>query len=104
MYKYSMTKTTIRVVARVVALADKVDELKLVLMRLIEPTRQEKGCIVYELLQNQEELTDFTFIEEWESQALLEEHLASAHIAEAESKLEGLVAAEPDIRIYQLLA
>ncbi len=50
MYKYSMTKTTIRVVARVVALADKVDELKLVLMRLIEPTRQEKGCIIYELL------------------------------------------------------
>ncbi len=99
-----MSKTTIRVVARVVALPDKVEEVKSVLLRLIEPTRKEEGCIVYELLQNQADPTDFTFVEEWESQALLEAHLASAHIEEAESQLNGLVAAEPDIRLYQLLA
>jgi len=99
-----MSKTTIRVVARVVALPDKVEEVKSVLLGLIEPTRKEEGCIVYELLQNQADPTDFTFVEEWESQALLEAHLASAHIEEAESQLDGLVAAEPDIRLYQLLA
>jgi len=99
-----MSKTTIRVVARVVALPDKVEEVKSVLLGLIEPTRKEQGCIVYELLQNQADPTDFTFVEEWESQALLEAHLASAHIEEAESQLDGLVAAEPDIRLYQLLA
>jgi quinol monooxygenase YgiN len=99
-----MSKTTIRVVARVVALPDKVEEVKSVLLGLIEPTRKEQGCIVYELLQNQADPTDFTFVEEWESQALLEAHLASAHIEEAESQLNGLVAAEPDIRLYQLLA
>jgi quinol monooxygenase YgiN len=98
-----MSKTTIRVVARVVALPDKVEEVKSVLMGIIEPTRQEEGCIVYELLHNQEDPTDFTFVEEWESQALLDAHLASPHIAEADSQLDGLVAAEPDIRIYQLL-
>ena len=99
-----MSKTTIRVVARVVALSDQVEEVKSVLLGLIEPTRKEEGCIVYELLQNQADPTDFTFVEEWESQALLEAHLASAHIEEAESQLNGLVAAEPDIRLYQLLA
>jgi len=99
-----MSKTTIRVVARVVALPDQVEEVKSVLLGLIEPTRKEEGCIVYELLQNQADPTDFTFVEEWESQALLEAHLASAHIEEAESQLNGLVAAEPDIRLYQLLA
>ncbi len=99
-----MSKTTIRVVARVVALPDKVEEVKSVLLGLIEPTRKEQGCIVYELLQNQADPTDFTFVEEWESQALLEAHLASAHIEEAESQLDGLIAAEPDIRLYQLLA
>jgi quinol monooxygenase YgiN len=99
-----MSKTTIRVVARVVALPDKVEEVKSVLLGLIEPTRKEQGCIVYELLQNQADPTDFTFVEEWETQALLEAHLASAHIEEAESQLDGLVAAEPDIRLYQLLA
>jgi len=99
-----MSKTTIRVVARVVALPDQVEEVKSVLLGLIEPTRKEEGCIVYELLQNQADPTDFTFVEEWESQALLEAHLASAHIEEAESQLNGLIAAEPDIRLYQLLA
>jgi quinol monooxygenase YgiN len=99
-----MSKTTIRVVARVVALPDQVEEVKSVLLGLIEPTRKEEGCIVYELLQNQADPTDFTFVEEWESQALLEAHLASAHIEEAKSQMDGLVAAEPDIRLYQLLA
>jgi len=99
-----MSKTTIRVVARVVALPDQVEEVKSVLLGLIEPTRKEQGYIVYELLQNQADPTDFTFVEEWESQALLEAHLASAHIEEAESQLNGLIAVEPDIRLYQLLA
>ncbi|HEY9668235.1 MAG TPA: putative quinol monooxygenase [Coleofasciculaceae cyanobacterium] len=99
-----MSQTTIRVVARVVALPDQVEGMKSVLMGIIEPTRQEEGCIVYELLQNQEDPTDFTFVEEWESQELLDKHLSSAHLIEAAVQLNGLVAAEPDIRIYQLLA
>lgn len=99
-----MSKTTIRVVARVVALPEKVDQVKSILLALIEQTRPEKGCITYELLQNQSDATDFTFVEEWESQALLNEHLNSTHITQASSQLNGLIAAEPDIRIYQLLA
>jgi quinol monooxygenase YgiN len=98
-----MSKTTIRVVARVVSLPDKVEEVKSILTGLIEPTRKEDGCIVYELLQNHEDSTDFTFVEEWESQALLDVHLASTHIKEAGSQLEGSIAAEPDIRVYRLL-
>ncbi len=95
---------TIRVVARVIALPEKVEVLKAVLLELIEPTRQESGCIKYELLQNQSVPTDFTFVEEWASNDALDAHLASAHIEAAEAKLEGLVAAEPDIRRYILLA
>lgn len=98
-----MSKTTIRVVARVVAFEDKVEQVKSVLRELIEPTRKEEGCLVYELLQNEKDSTDFTFVEEWESQELLNAHLASAHIAKAVSKLNGLLAAAPDIRVYRLL-
>ena len=99
-----MSKTTIRVVARIVALPDQIEAVKSILLGLIEPTRQEEGCIVYELFQNQQDSTDFTFVEEWESQELLDTHLASAHIAEAVSQLNGLLADEPDIRTYKLLA
>ncbi|HLO86928.1 MAG TPA: putative quinol monooxygenase [Nostocaceae cyanobacterium] len=95
---------TLRIVVRLIALPDKVEELKAVLLALIEPTRQEVGVIKYELLQNQSDPTDFTFVEEWESHEALDHHLASPHIQEGVTKLEGLVAAPPDIRRYDLLA
>jgi len=99
-----MSQPTLRVVARLVAFPEKVAELKSLLLSIMEPTRQEPGCIKYELLQNQADPTDFTFVEEWESSDLLELHLASNHIQEAVMKLEGLAVAPPDIRRYKLLA
>ena len=99
-----MSKPTLRVVARLVAFPNKVEELKSLLLSIIEPTRKEPGCIKYELLQNQADPTDFTFVEEWESTALLDTHLGSTHIQVAVLKLEGLAVSPPDIRRYQLLA
>ncbi len=99
-----MTNQTIRVVARIVASSQKLEALKAVLLALIEPTRHEAGCIQYELLQNQSDPTDFTFVEEWASHDALDTHLVSAHMEAAGAKLEGLLAAEPDIRRYKLLA
>ena len=99
-----MTNQTVRVVARIVALPEKVEAVKAVLLGFIEPSRQDQGCIKYELLQNQYDPTDFTFVEEWASDDALDAHLATAHIKEADAKLDGLLAAEPDIRRYSLLA
>ena len=95
---------TIRVVARVVAIPENVEQVRAILISLIEPTRKEFGCIQYQLLQNDTESTDFTFVEEWTSNAALDAHLASSHIEAASNKLEGLIASEPDIRLYKLLA
>ncbi|WP_392535414.1 putative quinol monooxygenase [Nostoc sp. C117] len=99
-----MTNHTIRVVARMIALPNKVEELKAVLLELIEPTRQEPGAIKYELLQNQQDPTDFTFLEEWTSDEALNTHLNSPHFQAGAAKLEALLAATPDIRRYHLLA
>lgn len=91
---------SLRVVARVVALPDKIEALKAVLLALVKPTRQEVGCLQYDLLQNQEDLTDFTFVEQWESLQHLQSHLASVHLQTALTQIEGLVASPPDIRCY----
>ncbi|NMG07931.1 putative quinol monooxygenase [Brasilonema sp. UFV-L1] len=99
-----MTNQTIRVVARIIALPEKVEAVKAVLLAIIEPTRQEAGSIKFELLQNQSDPTDFTFIEEWVSNDALDAHFTTAHIQEAAAKLPGLLAAEPDLRRYSLLA
>lgn len=94
---------TVRVIAQLVALPGRQEELKSILADLVEPTRQEQGCLLYQLLQNQSDPNEFVFIEEWESQAMLEAHLISPHINQADAKLDGVLAAEPDIQLYRLL-
>jgi quinol monooxygenase YgiN len=98
-----MAEDTLRVIARVKARADKVDELRSVLSSLVEPTRKEAGCLGYTLLQNNEDPTDFTLVEEWESKKALEFHLAAQHFKDTQAKLPGLVAAKADIRLYHLV-
>lgn len=98
-----MSGNSLRVVARVKALPDKVDATRSILLALIEPTRKESGCISYELLQNKADSTDFTFVEEWESETALNSHMATTHLAEAVSKLTGLLAEAPDIRKYSVV-
>jgi len=99
-----MTNQTIHIVARFVAIPDQVEELKALLLGLIEPTKLEAGVIKYELLQNQSDPTDFTFVEEWESAVALDTHLASPHLQTLIVELEGLIATPPDIRHYSILA
>jgi quinol monooxygenase YgiN len=98
-----MAENTLRVVARVKARSNKVNELLSILSSLVEPTRKEPGCICYELLQNNEDPTDFTLIEEWQNNTALESHFATKHFKESLSKMPNLIAIEPDIRRYHLI-
>lgn len=94
---------TLRVVARIQAQPGKIMEVREALLALIEPTRKEAGCITYQLLQNRDDPSDFTFVEEWTSDACLDAHAVSDHLREARSKLAPLTVAKPDIRKYDLI-
>lgn len=98
-----MADQGVRVVARVVARAGKVEELRAVLLGLVEPTHREPGCVTYELLQNKNDPTDFTFVEEWTSEAALDAHLQSPHLQDARVKFPNLAVADPDIRRYTVV-
>jgi len=98
-----MPRDTLRVVARIIARPERVDDLRALLNELIEPTRNESGCITYELLQNKSDPTDFTFVEEWESDDALDAHAASEHLKQVGSRLKGLIIGAPDIRKYFLV-
>lgn len=98
-----MPDSGVRVVARVVARPGKEDELRVLLRGLVEPTRREPGCVTYELLQNTANSTDFTFVEEWRSEADLDAHLQSAHLQHARVRLPDLAATDPDIRRYTVV-
>ena len=96
--------SAIRVVAHLRARPDKVEETRQALTGLVEPTRAEPGCIVYELLQNNDDPTDFTFVEEWSGDQALDLHLQTDHIKDVVAKAEELLATPPDIRRYTVLA
>ena len=99
-----MPATSLRVVARITARPETVNEVRTILLGLVPPTRGEEGCVVYELLQNRTDPTDFTFVEEWSSDAAFERHHTTEHIRQAFPKLKALVAAEPDIRTYSSIS
>jgi quinol monooxygenase YgiN len=98
-----MAKNVLGVVARIVARPESVDVVREGLRSLLEPTRREEGCIVYELMQNQADPTDFTFYEEWSGGEALDAHARSAHIERTFKALDGHLAAAPDIRRYSYI-
>lgn len=99
-----MSKRAVGVVARIVAKPDSVEIVREGLLSLLAPTRAEPGCILYELMQNTADPTDFTFYEEWTDEASLNAHGAAPHLAAAFRKLDGhLAAGGRDVRRYTFL-
>jgi quinol monooxygenase YgiN len=95
-----MSKTVVGVVARIVAKPGSIDVVRDELTSLLEPTRNEPGCILYELMQNDADPTDFTFYEEWTSGEALDAHAASAHIADVFTRLADHLVVPADVRRY----
>jgi quinol monooxygenase YgiN len=93
---------TVHVIARLTARPEAVAELQTLLLGLIEPTRQESGCLRYTLLHNTADPTDFTFVEEWADAAALEAHFTTPHLQAALARAPALLAVSPDIRRYAL--
>lgn len=96
-----MSSNKVRLVVTQIAQEGKAEQLGDLLRGLIAPTRQESGCLRYELWQNEDNEHEFRFIEEWESSEALDAHLQKPYIKNAQSQLPGLLAAKPDFRKYQ---
>lgn len=79
------------IVARIEARKDRVALVKSELIKLIEPTRSEQGCIQYDLHQDNEHPEIFLFFENWESRELWRAHTAGEHLAAYLAATEGAV-------------
>lgn len=85
-----MAKLTI--VANIKANPDKVELVKSELLKLIDITRAETGCINYDLHQDNENPAHFMFYENWESRELWQTHMSAPHLAAYMEATEGAVA------------
>lgn len=98
-----MSGETVRVIARITSKLNAVEELESILLGLVEPSRLEKGCVSYQLVQDKTDLAEFVFIEEWASDSAIDAHMASSHVQDAFSKTQSLLVKAPDIRKYVTL-
>ncbi len=95
---------TVRVVAHFNARAETAAAVREIVTGFIAPTRKEGGCISYVLMQNDADPLEFTFVEEWASNAALDTHLQTPHLRAGAAKLTGLLAKPGDIRRYSVIA
>jgi quinol monooxygenase YgiN len=94
---------TLHVLAHYVAKPGKEDALKSVLVALVPPTRRELGCYQYDLLVDSADPRQFCFVERWDDEIALDQHLATNHVKKAVGQLDGLVEVAPEIRRYTLV-
>lgn len=84
-----MSKLTI--VANIIAKPEKADLVKAELLKLIDTTRSEPGCIQYDLHQDNEKDNHFLFFENWESRELWQTHMNAQHLADYMAATDGAV-------------
>ncbi|MEH6443951.1 MAG: putative quinol monooxygenase [Oceanospirillaceae bacterium] len=91
--------SNLAILARIEAKTDQVALVKAALIKLIEPTRAEAGCLQYDLHQDNERPEIFVFYENWRSRALWQEHMNNEHLKEYMRATEGAVA---DFSIHEM--
>ena len=68
------------IVGKIEAAPDQVDFVKTELLKLIPITRNESGCIQYDLHQDNDNPTIFLFYENWESREQWQQHMNNSHL------------------------
>ena len=93
--------TPITVVATFQARTGKESELRTALTGLLAPTREEAGCLNYDLHQAAENPAQFLFHENWTSKAALDAHLQSPHLKAFLPRADGLCVGAPQITLWE---
>lgn len=86
-----MDNNQLTVIARILVKPEKKEFVKNELLKLIEPTRKEEGCINYDLHQDNENENLFLFYENWTSRELWQKHINNSHISEYREATEGAI-------------
>ncbi|MCB9935427.1 MAG: antibiotic biosynthesis monooxygenase [Planctomycetes bacterium] len=92
------------VIAKVRAKPDCENEVEAELLKLVDATRREDGCLNYDLHRSQTEPAVFLFYENWTSRAALDAHAASPHMKAWGAKQPGLLAHGVEISLYEMIS
>lgn len=93
----------IKITAQCFIKKESVRDFKTYTSKLIEESKEEEGCLGYELYQDINDETVFSFIEEWKNAEFLNGHIESEHCKEIFPKLEKLYRKEMELNAYTLI-
>jgi quinol monooxygenase YgiN len=99
-----MQEEIVYVIARMHAQAGKEEVLWKMIEPFIEPTRQEKGCRRYSVLRDRKNPAVLTLLEEWDTEADLDIHLAQPQLQKLFGQFKDVLTAPPDVVRYRLIA
>ena len=78
-------------IAEFIAKEDKINELKAALNSLLKPTKNEEGCVSYELHQALDNPYKFTMIEKYKDQAAFDFHINQPYLLQFKKNRKALV-------------
>jgi quinol monooxygenase YgiN len=99
-----MAKQPLTVVARLRAKPGKESVLKEALLALIVPSHADAGCLNYDLHQSLDDPACFLFHENWEGKAFLDAHLQKPHLTQFLAQADQLLAAPPEITLWEKIS
>jgi quinol monooxygenase YgiN len=67
--------------------------------KAVKPTRQEKGCLAYQLNRQADAPNNYLVYERWKDLAALEAHLKSKHITTLLGEIHELMSAPPEMHV-----
>jgi quinol monooxygenase YgiN len=101
--KSEMPKDGIILTAMVKAKPGQEAAVKDVLLSLVEPTRQEPGCLCYNLHQAKSDSSMFLFYEQWASKESIDAHGRTPHMKALGGKLKDKTDKGGGVAFYELL-
>ncbi len=91
----------LQVVAAIPVKAEATEAVRTALQTLAEASRQEDGCLSYELFESTSVPGTFVTVERWTGQDALNRHMQTPHIAQALAAADGNLTG--DIAIHPLV-
>lgn len=98
--------TTVTVIASIRVKAGQEERARALLSSIVAPTREEPGCLAYDLHQSATEPTEFLFYERWSSDEALAAHSTStaAHRAALRQQMPDIVDGAPSVTRWRRVA
>lgn len=79
-------------------------KLESALLGLVEPTRQEPGCLQYDICKSPGDPHDVVVFERWRAPDDFDAHMGTPYVVDFMGKVPDLCGSDVEIRTYQMIS